>query len=198
MSDEAAEMSIASDLRKLRMRRAGLQYLDDYYNQIDAEQNDRGAAILACTFVENALETAVSRRFPGVAKVFSRLFEDGGPLEAFDAKLLLAQALEIYGNLTASNMNVIKHVRNTFAHSSIPILFSATEVAAACNTLTLLSPNPQRYREALPFSSPREKFTTTCEVTGTALLNYAAGCVRVRADLVPSNRMIPVTPEPLP
>jgi hypothetical protein len=201
MPSEAFEMSIASDLRKLALKRGTLEYLEEYYAQIDAEQNDRGAAILACTFLENALEIAISRRLSGSGKIFDRLFLNEGPLGTFDAKILIADALDIYGTLTRQNIITIKHVRNAFAHCSIPIDFSTKEIAVACDSFALPSPNPQRYRDSLPFDTARSKYTTICEVTATAFINYAAACVRARSDIIPIMRpgqMIPVTPDPLP
>ena len=194
-------MSISSDLRKLRLQRAGSDYLGEYYDQIDSEKNDRGAAILAATFLENSLEFAVSRRLPNAARLLSKIFENDGPLSSFDAKITIADALNIYGGVTSHNLNMIKHVRNTFAHASIPISFQTDEVSAACETLKLPSDNPQRYREALPFRTPREKYTTICEVTGVEFRNYAARCVNMRADLVATRcegQFIPIAPAPLP
>jgi len=194
-------MSIKSDLRKLRVRRAGADYLGEYYAQIDAERNDRGAAILAATFLENGLEFAVSRRLPGSARLHEALFENQCPASSLDAKILLANALEIIGPLTVSNLDIIKHVRNTFAHSSIPISFETAEVAAACNALNMPSVNPQWYRKSLKFEMPREKYSTICETTGAALLNYAASCVNTRSELIAARypgEFFPVPPPPLP
>ena len=194
-------MSINSDLRKLRMKRAGTAYLSEYFKQIDARTNDRGAAILAATFLENGMEYAVSRRLPGSPKMFSELYDNNGLLSSFDAKISISEALEIYGPITKLNIHTVKHVRNTFAHASVPIDFQTPEIAAACNTLQLPSQDPQRYRKVLLFSTPREKFTTICEVTGTALFNYASQCANWNSDFISANfkgRMIPVAPGPLP
>lgn len=194
-------MSVSSDLRKLRLRRGGLAVLEEYYAQIDAEKNDRGAAILAATFLENALEYAVSRRLSGSHRVYEHIFLNDGPLGMLHAKILVADALDIFGPRTRENLDAIKQVRNTFAHCSLPIDFNTVEIANACNTLTLPSHDPQRYRKELSFETPREKFTTCCEVIATSLHNYAAGCTNVRADLVPTKCggfMIPVTPPALP
>jgi hypothetical protein len=190
-------MSISSALRKLRLQRSSLQYMEEFYRQIDAEQNHRGAAILAAVLVNDALESALCRRLPNPTNYFTRLFDNEGPLSTLDAKILMAQCFGIIGSLTQRNLETVKHVRNTFAHAGVPIDFSTKEIVDACNTL-VLPPRPETFREYLPFDTARQKYTSTCETTALSLMNYAAGCGKVRASLMRPDAMVPVTPAPLP
>ncbi len=191
--------SINKALRKLRLQRISMQYMDDFYKQINAEKNDRGAAILAATFLEGALEYAVSRALPNSAANYSKLFESEGPLNSFDSKFLLADSLGILGPLTKKNLEIIKHVRNTFAHTAIPIDFSTKEIADACIVLELLpNPKPMRVIPRLKFDTPRQKFTGVCEIIAVALIEYASKCVRVRADIIQPDLLVPVRPPALP
>jgi hypothetical protein len=191
-------MSVSSALRKLRLRHISQQDLEEIYRQIDMEENDRGAAILSALTIEAGLTIAITRRLPNSQDVSNQLFENNGPLESLDGKILIAQAIGILGKLTRQNLDIVKHVRNTFAHGRMPILFSTKEIVDACNALTV-PPNPQRFFERdLIIPTPRSRFTGICEVTTVALLIYASGCGPVRADLMRPDAMIPMTPEPLP
>jgi hypothetical protein len=98
------------------------------YQQIDAEKNDRGAAILTSTLVENWQNI----RF---AQQADKVFENNGPLSTFDAKILIADCLGMFGPDTRNNLNLIKEIRNTFAHARVPITFSSPEIQDACEAL---------------------------------------------------------------
>ena len=191
-------MSVSSALRKLRLRGTSLEYLEEFYKQINAEENDRGAAILSAVTVETMLINTIVRRLPNGAAMYGQIFENQGPLATFDDKIVIAQALGIIGPETKNNLNTIKHIRNTFAHAGIPITFSTREIADACGALTV-PPNPRRFsNEDLVLFTPRQRYTGICEATAVNLQIYAIGCGYVRIELVRPGAMIPMTPAPLP
>jgi hypothetical protein len=191
-------MSVSSELRKLGNARTGLAHLDEFYRQIDSEGNDRGAAILATTFLERALEYALSRRLPVTSDDhFYKLFDNEGPLSTFDYKIIMASALHIIGPDTQSNLTLIKHVRNAFAHASMPILFSEKAISDACGNLKV-RPNPETFRRDFKVDTPRQKFCTVCEIIAVDLTMHAASYVRVRADFVSPETMVPMVPTALP
>jgi len=193
-------MSIINELRKLGRQRNGLQSLDEYYRQIDAEKNDRGAAILAVTFLEKALEYAISRCFPKrlTQNNYRDLFDnEHAPLGTFYAKILIADSLGIFGKQTLENLNLIKHIRNTFAHAVLPIDFGTKQIVDACTSL-VLPKSPSTYRDKPNISTPREKFITICEDTSIALIAYSIKKIKIPAkELEPDDLMdLPVTPLP--
>ncbi len=191
-------MSIPQKLRALTNSRTGLQHQEEFYRQIDSENNDRGAAILAATFLERSLEYALSRRLPIVDdESFYAVFDNEGPLSTFDNKLRMARALKVIGAFTDKNIGLVNKIRNAFAHASIPIVFATKEVSDAC-ALFILPPNPETFRSKLEFTTPRQKYCAICEVTSSALVLHAASYVRIRADCLPGETMCPVTPLSLP
>jgi hypothetical protein len=191
-------VSVSSALRKLRLRGTSQQYLEEFYRQINAEENDRGAAILAAITVDIMLTNTIIRRLPKGAPMYTQVFENQGPLGTFDGKIVIAQAFGIIGPNTRKNLDTIKHIRNTFAHAGIPITFSTPEIADACNSL-VVPPNPRRFAEAdLVLFTPRQRYTGICEATAVNLQIYATGCGYVRADRMRPDAMLLVTPAPLP
>lgn len=114
------------------------------YQALLAQESDRGAALMAGAFVENALWVCVCARIvdPG-DKIRKEWFEGPlAPFATFSAKITLGRALGIYGPHMEARLVVIKNIRNQFAHSSRPLDFSNATVLAACKKLT---PEDKKY-----------------------------------------------------
>lgn len=99
---------------------------------------DRVAAIVAASFLERAIKDAiVSRLKRQDEETLGKLFEDSrsGPLATFDAKIRMAYALGIFGPITKHDFDLIRRIRNTFAHSITDVSFDADEVKKAVASL---------------------------------------------------------------
>jgi hypothetical protein len=107
------------------------------------EASDRAVAILAATFVEDALEYAlIDRSLKHLdERTHNRLFERG-PLQNFDAKILLTSALGLTGPRITANLFKLKSIRNVFAHARINVSFKTKEIHDLCMSLNL-SPSPE-------------------------------------------------------
>jgi Mannitol repressor len=178
-------MSISSELRKLRLRRPTLLQIEEVNRLVEIEENDRGAAILAATLIDTTLAYAIKKRMPGGA-TYGRLFESGGPLSTIDAKILVAYGLDIFKADTYHDLDILRHVRNTFAHAPSPVSFKTPEIANACMTLRSSS-----------LRTARQKFTATCYLISIALVEYGAACERITAGSLDPSEFVAVTPEPL-
>jgi hypothetical protein len=149
-------------------------------------QNDRARAVLMVSFVENALRDFLSRRlrpnFP--KKEYQKLFGRMAPLSSFSAKILTGFAFNYYGQDTYNDLDLIRELRNGFAHSRNSFAFDTAEVAAMCaNLRTPDSPGsfiPAGYlMRALPAEldaasdnrRPRTRFLNTCYTLLDRLLN---------------------------
>lgn len=105
--------------------------------EVEAEKNDRGAAVLEAATVENSLQWAIIRTFAIPLERQKELFRHDGPLGSFSDKIRIAHALNIFGTATRSNLDIIRTLRNTFAHSMIALSFDTPEIAEACRLLTV-------------------------------------------------------------
>ena len=102
------------------------------------DEPDRVAAIVAASFLERAIEdTIVSRLKRQDKETLEKLFDDSGdgPLATFDAKIRMAYALGVFGPTTKHDFDVIRRIRNTFAHSIIDVSFDTDEVKNAVASL---------------------------------------------------------------
>jgi hypothetical protein len=129
-------------------------------------KQNRGAAILAVTNVENALETALLDEL--VYKRARDLFRMDYPLGSFRNKIGMAYALNIFGDQTFRNLECTRYIRNAFAHAKITMSFSNTEVTTVCSSMTfpLLMPPHRMGAEKEDHSNLTglERFRKICEV----------------------------------
>lgn len=110
-----------------------MSYLDlnitDYHDVVEMfhSESDRGAAVLAASFVENYL-AAYLRFFMIEDADVEALFGGFGPLSGFSQRIEAAYA---FGFLTASSRQDLKYVRkirNHFAHHPMDASFEASPV----------------------------------------------------------------------
>ncbi|WMT71062.1 hypothetical protein [Bradyrhizobium sp. Ash2021] len=160
-------MSILKDLRMLSRKQGSVEDIAEFTKQLHNESNDRGAALLAVTNADVALSAALYQRLRiGEAKreEFDKL---GGPLETFSQRIMMGEVLQIYGPDTKYNLDLLRLLRNTFAHAHIPVTFETKEIAAS---IQLFKPLPLKLPHAVgadakpvPAGS-RDRFLHHCEI----------------------------------
>lgn len=150
----------------------------DFRVQTTGLDNDRGAAILLATNVENALESTLARILRIDPDASDELFGFNAPLHRFSDKVTIGYALRIYGPETRFNLDCIRAIRNAFAHAKIPIHFKTLAIAHLCDAMTMpveLSPYVGGRDAPEPglvaFSTPHKtRFRRICERTASNLL----------------------------
>jgi hypothetical protein len=99
---------------------------------------DRSAAIIAGAYLEDALTQAIISSFKNSQeKLIDKLYERGGSLNSLFSQVYLGWALGLYDGKFADQLNIIRRIRNAFAHAKLPIKFKTAEIAAACSQLQI-------------------------------------------------------------
>ena len=113
---------------------------------------------------------------------FQRVFDGTGPLSSFSAKILIGYSLRLYGEVFRHDMDIIRELRNGFAHTRMPLAFEQPEVAAMCAQLRMAS-HPELSWLPVPYSTrfdldivgdnnhPRTRFTRACHTISVCLLD---------------------------
>jgi hypothetical protein len=149
-------------------------------------QDDRSIVLMMGALLDQALEAAILAKLPGIkpdneAYIF---LDDGAPLRDLDAKIRLAFGLQIVGEAARSDLSLIRHIRNAFAHTRLPISFATPEVAAACTHLDLPIRAPGLIE---PNRHPREVFIWVGAAYASILLpdtpNHYPDSIRLVLDL---------------
>jgi hypothetical protein len=130
---------------------------------IEEEQNERASAIVLGAMVEASLMSALTWGMSiDDPDLHDRIFEGDGPLSDFSGKILMASALRLIGPIARLDLDIIRHVRNAFAHSLINVSFATPEIMETCDRLKK-PPEIETFRPLFRFDTPRHKYAYTCE-----------------------------------
>jgi len=125
--------------------------------------SDRGAATTMASLADVAMngiliyglgikeQSAIKALFVG----------DKAPLSTFEAKCQVALGIGLIGEITHNNLEVIRHIRNTFAHAIANISFEEPEMTRACNRLKL-SDDHQFFINSLTDHVKRHRYGYAC------------------------------------
>src|SRR5580658_9133428 len=114
--------------------------LDDYIDNKLHEQSqfDRATAITAAAYVEDALERALLARLVPLSRAErDDLFKYERPLGSFGARIRIGYAINLFGPVTRDELNLIRKVRNVFAHGRRFLTFTQPAIAANCRKLKM-------------------------------------------------------------
>lgn len=133
--------------------------------KLGQESYDRACALVLGAITEQGLETAItSHCIPLKENDVQWLFggdQAGDTAINFASKIRLGYALGIYGQETKRDLNMIRHIRNTFAHSQKMISFQTKEVSDACDSLLFLKRPTSHPWVIGAFSDPRSCLIVT-------------------------------------
>ena len=152
-------------------------------------ESDRACAVLGAAMLDALLESLFRRRLcKSSSTKLDQLF-DGGALSSFAGKIRLAAALAWIEEDVRADLELIRKIRNDFAHSFEETLeFEDEEHALNCNKLRVANalikaneeaavhPHPNFSREVISamagcFNSPRQRFMITIEIVAQYLNN---------------------------
>ncbi len=142
--------------------------------------SDRVAAIMCAALVEHELMNAISARLEDGGDV-SALFHSGeaSPFGSFKQRIVAGKALGIFRADTAADLDLIRDIRNQFAHALLRIDFANEHIAATCAELRDYLPwEPVEGREISPV---RDKFESVCVSIAYGLMRRTANSHREKA-----------------
>jgi DNA-binding MltR family transcriptional regulator len=122
-------------------------------------KDDRADAILAMAVMEQALEHAIMNCFNRSENETREMIFDGDAALARDlhSKLILVYIVEVIGKETLADLNLMRQIRNVFAHSRAVVNFDSPEICLACQKISLfrrIGPESER----LVDGNPRKAF----------------------------------------
>ena len=128
------------------------------------KESDRGLALYATAHIDNELENILRNILVGSNQHLNELFSFNGPLGTFSSKIKLSYSLGLISKVTMNDINILRKIRNEFAHSNQPLSFETKKNKNLCNSLQL-NVQPEN-------SSSRIKFMNV--VSGISGLLYGA------------------------
>ena len=117
---------------RLRNRQLLPDDLDDFETRLHND-SDRGAVLVAAALLDAQLEDLLRSR---LRHHQDKLLGLDGPLATFANRIRFARAMELIEVAVESDLNIIRNIRNKFAHSfDQDLSFSDPEVAGWCSSL---------------------------------------------------------------
>ena len=101
--------------------------------------SDRAVGILQASAVEVQLEAALKGEMKATISkdVLSDIFAFNGPLGTFSSKILIGHGLGLFGKKTFHDLELIRELRNAFAHCGKPMKFATPVIANMCKHLLI-------------------------------------------------------------
>jgi len=145
-------------------------------NEIETE-GDRAAAIVAATFVDEHLALVIRHSLHQNKKIADEMFSNSGPLGTFSSKINLAFLIGVFSAKCHKELNIIKRIRNLFAHDLALRGFESQQVKDIVKNLvrheskfTITNLDRQGHKRTLvyaPESTPslnsRDRYIRSCK-----------------------------------
>jgi DNA-binding MltR family transcriptional regulator len=136
--------------------------------------------------LDNRLQALLESFFVELSKERKKaLFVGNGCLAMFSSRIKLSYALGLIGEAERHDLDIIRHIRNDFAHDESSINFESSSINKRCNSLLLYN-EMERNRPDIEHSgrSNRDKF----QIVGVSLCLLLEH--RTKA-IVSSKRVVP-------
>lgn len=135
-----------------------------FMEQLQAEP-DRGAALVGAAFLDEVLTSLLRAHFIDDPAVDRHLLGDGRPLDTFSVKIHLAYSLGLIGPKTYADLDLIRRIRNDFAHRHHEARFDLPPIADRCALL-----NVPQLMELTSIEHPRYRFILAVAMLANHLL----------------------------
>jgi hypothetical protein len=134
-------------LRDLSINPLTYDELTNLLDALGAQTSPLSKALLGAALVEHDLDNSLR----GCLKIktdaeWEGLVDERGPLSSFSRKIQMGRALRIYDSSFQTNLDVIRNVRNAFAHSKRLITFDHELVQKELARIKPLKNNVRKYK----------------------------------------------------
>lgn len=93
----------------------------DEFFEVLSKESDRGLVLVSASFLEESLESLLYARFsikhPKSNSFIKPLFDTFGPLSNFSAKIKICYTIDLIGEWVYQDLEIVRKLRNRFAHS---------------------------------------------------------------------------------
>jgi DNA-binding MltR family transcriptional regulator len=103
-------------------------------------ESDRGCALVSAAYLDSSLEQALRAKLWNdqhcVKKAVEPLFDQMGPLSSFSAKIKLVYAMQLITAEQFKILEIVRRIRNQFAHSFDEASFTSPDILQLVANLT--------------------------------------------------------------
>ena len=101
------------------------------------KESDRGMALLAASYLEFLLGSLVITKMLVEPSEAQKMLLEGpnAPLATFSSRIDMAYCLGLLNHDQKRDLNLIRKIRNVFAHEFMRVSFDTPQIASRCNEL---------------------------------------------------------------
>jgi mannitol operon repressor len=130
--EEGASLPVFAHLHDLLRERQAQSFLREFQGE-----SDRAAAVLGAAYIDRALEHILRRTLRGGQNLHDALLGTERPLGSLSARIKIAFALGLIAEDSYNDLEIIRKIRNDFAHEAHGFTFQRADVASRCRQLRL-------------------------------------------------------------
>jgi hypothetical protein len=139
-------------------------------------------AILGTALVEHELDLLLRRKLlrPDSDTEWARLTSDDGPLGTFSQKTLCAHVLKLFDDATKRNIDIIRVIRNQFAHTKRLINFENPLIVAELKKVQYTRKRWHRLQAKL-LADPKnaqQAFANVCSIVAASLIKKRSRAIK--------------------
>jgi len=136
----ASEPAYIRNLRLISRAEPQFMHIETLERELYNSESDRATVVLFGSFVEANLGRLLFKLMRDNLNSTDRklMFEYNGVVGTFSSKIILAYALKLIGPKTRFDLDLIRFLRNEFAHSRMSFSFDTPEVRAVCDRFKIV------------------------------------------------------------
>lgn len=96
------------------------------------KESDRAAALMAGAYLDELLKTLISEQLVDDANIQKSVIGTGGAIDSFASRINLAYLLGLIPDNIRYDLDLIRRIRNEFAHTAGPMDFEKDSVRSRC------------------------------------------------------------------
>ena len=149
---------------------------DDYNALFDMfrDETDRGAAVLAGSFVENYLGIYLQNRQVD-SSLSKKIFSSTGPLSTFEQRIDFAQAFGFLPRTVCRELHLVRKIRNHFAHHPKSSSFKEAPVSDWASALATSATVKSKLGKDFRLEDGKTAFLVSCGVAYVIMQDIGNG-----------------------
>lgn len=147
-------------------------------NLLNPNGPDIVIAIVGQSIIEIQLEQMLRKKIPRKDEdTWVKLTDIGGSLDTFYSKIVMGYAFKLYDSTLENNLNIVRNIRNAFAHAKRPLTFEHELIRKELSKIQAepksRSPYQRSLREAKSSrTSPKLAYSVLCLSTSSQLIKF--------------------------
>ncbi len=159
------------------MKEEDIKYFSSFLKEFQ-EETDRGAALVGAALIDERLERLLYAHFVECKQSKELMDGSNAPLGTLSARVKLAYCLGLITELEYKEMEVIRKVRNEFAHKVHGLTFKNQKVHDLCQNLMANTPDGKRFD-----GDPRQLYINSVILTSLSLWYRPEYASKLKAEI---------------